>query len=204
LIGNFHSSFHHNYLCNQCLSPLKLWDRTLFMARCTRYNNMWSSLSVTCDRSVVACLPRMQWIVGFDPWSNQTKGNTIGICCFSTKHPVFRSKNKDWLAWNRDNVSEWASTIKIQLIVVWYKADIIIISLNITCFIVFMLRMVCFVVLYRYWDGYQYFILWVGDCCLTTNQHFFQLYYGENKLYSMKWWWCPLCTRPQLIGSLLC
>ena len=43
----------YNYLCNQCLSPLKLWVRTSFMARCTRYNFMWKSLSVTCDRSVV-------------------------------------------------------------------------------------------------------------------------------------------------------
>jgi len=28
----------YNYQWNQCLSPLKLWVRTLFMARCTRYN----------------------------------------------------------------------------------------------------------------------------------------------------------------------
>ena len=28
------------YLWNQCLSPLKLWVRTLFMARCTPYNIM--------------------------------------------------------------------------------------------------------------------------------------------------------------------
>ena len=34
-------SWIYNYLCNQCLSPLKLWDRILFMARCTRYNIMW-------------------------------------------------------------------------------------------------------------------------------------------------------------------
>jgi len=32
---------------------LKLWDRIPFMARCTRYNIMWWSLSVTCGRSVV-------------------------------------------------------------------------------------------------------------------------------------------------------
>jgi len=30
-----------NSLCNQCLSPLKLWVRTPFMARYTRYNIMW-------------------------------------------------------------------------------------------------------------------------------------------------------------------
>jgi len=34
---------------------------------------------------------------------------------------------------------------------------------------------------------------------------FFQLYYGENKLHSMTWWWCSRCTRPtQLIESLYC
>ena len=29
----------------------------------------------------------------------------IGICCLSTKHAVLRSKSKDWLAGNQDNVS---------------------------------------------------------------------------------------------------
>jgi hypothetical protein len=43
--------FH--YLCNQCLSPLKLWDRIPLMVRCTWYNIVWKSLSVTCGRSVV-------------------------------------------------------------------------------------------------------------------------------------------------------
>jgi hypothetical protein len=31
-------SYINNYLCNQCLSPLKLWVWTPFMVRCTRYN----------------------------------------------------------------------------------------------------------------------------------------------------------------------
>jgi hypothetical protein len=43
----------YNYLCNRCLSPLKLWVWIPLMVRCTRYNIMWLSLSVTCDRSVV-------------------------------------------------------------------------------------------------------------------------------------------------------
>ena len=34
--------------------------------------------------------------------SNQT----IGICFFSAKHAEFRSKSKNWLARNQDNVSE--------------------------------------------------------------------------------------------------
>jgi len=34
-------SWIYNYICNQCLSPLKLWVRIQLMARCTRYNIMW-------------------------------------------------------------------------------------------------------------------------------------------------------------------
>jgi hypothetical protein len=43
----------------------------------------------------------------FEPWSGQTKDYEIAICCFSTKHAALRRKNKDWLAQNQDNVSEW-------------------------------------------------------------------------------------------------
>ena len=48
-----YGSWIYNYLCNQCLSPLKLWVRIMLMVRCTWYNILWASLSVTCDRSVV-------------------------------------------------------------------------------------------------------------------------------------------------------
>ena len=37
----WHGSWSYNCMCNQCLSPLQLWVRTLFMARRTRYNIMW-------------------------------------------------------------------------------------------------------------------------------------------------------------------
>jgi hypothetical protein len=40
-----YGSWIYNYLCNQCLSTLTLWVRIPFMARCTRYNIMWSSVS---------------------------------------------------------------------------------------------------------------------------------------------------------------
>jgi hypothetical protein len=62
----------------------------------------------------------------------------ICICCFSAKHGTLSSKNKHWLARNRNDVSEWSamstlgvlfqcvSTIQIQLgAFVLYKADII-------------------------------------------------------------------------------
>jgi hypothetical protein len=41
---------------------------------------------------------------GFERRSGQTKDYEIGICCFSTKHAALRSKNKDWLSRNQNNV----------------------------------------------------------------------------------------------------
>jgi hypothetical protein len=43
---------------------------------------------------------------GLEPRSGQTKDYKIGIYGFSTKHAALRRKSKDWLAQNRDNVSE--------------------------------------------------------------------------------------------------
>jgi len=40
--------------------------------------------------------------------SDQTKDYKIGICCFSSKHAASRRKDKDWLARNQNNVSEWS------------------------------------------------------------------------------------------------
>jgi hypothetical protein len=45
---------------------------------------------------------------GFEPQSGQTKGYTIGICCFSAKYESLRRKSKDWLARNMNNVPEWS------------------------------------------------------------------------------------------------
>jgi len=42
----------------------------------------------------------------FESQSGQTKEYTIGICCFSAKYAALRSKSKDWLVWNQDNVSK--------------------------------------------------------------------------------------------------
>ena len=40
--------------------------------------------------------------------SDQIKDYKIGICCFSAKHTALRSKNKDWLALKKNNMSEWS------------------------------------------------------------------------------------------------
>ena len=45
---------------------------------------------------------------GFKPRSGQTKDYKISICCFTAKNAALRSKSKDWLAWNRNNMFELA------------------------------------------------------------------------------------------------
>ena len=64
---------------------------------------------------------------GFEPRSGQTNDDEIGLCYYSAKHAALRSKSKDWLTRNQDNVSEWSdmsicglifqctSTIQIQI-----------------------------------------------------------------------------------------
>ena len=44
---------------------------------------------------------------GFESRSGQSKDYKIGICYFSAKHAALRSKSKDRLAQNQNNVSEW-------------------------------------------------------------------------------------------------
>ena len=45
---------------------------------------------------------------GFESLSGQTKDYKVGVCCFSAKYSALMRKSKDGLAWNQDNVSEWA------------------------------------------------------------------------------------------------
>ena len=59
-----YGSWIYNYLCNHCLSPLKLWVRYPLMTRCNRYYIMGWSLSLTCSWSVVspdALFPQQNW-----------------------------------------------------------------------------------------------------------------------------------------------
>ena len=44
---------------------------------------------------------------GFVSRSVQTKDYNIGMCYFFAKQATLRKKNKDCLARNQDNVSEW-------------------------------------------------------------------------------------------------
>ena len=43
--------------------------------------------------------------------SDQTKDYKTGICCFPAKHASLRSRSKDWMIRNQDNVSEWGNML---------------------------------------------------------------------------------------------
>ena len=106
------------------------------------FKNQWNRI----DGVMISMLASSVVDCGFKPLSGQTKDFQIGICCVSAKHAVLRSKSKDLLARNQNNVSEWSdmsvrgllfqwdSTMQIQQsLLVKYKADLIIISSNVTC-----------------------------------------------------------------------
>ena len=45
---------------------------------------------------------------GFRLRTGQNQRLLNAICCFSAKHAALKSKSKDWLARNQDNVSKWS------------------------------------------------------------------------------------------------
>ena len=58
---------------------------------------------------MVSMIPSIVVDRRFESWSGHTKGYKIGICCFSAKYAALRSKSRDRLARNQDNVSEWSN-----------------------------------------------------------------------------------------------
>ena len=46
----------------------------------------------------------------FEPWSGKIKDYEIVIYCFSAKYAAIRSKRKDRIVQNQNNVSEWSDT----------------------------------------------------------------------------------------------
>ena len=62
---------------------------------------------IDLDQSHMLCMLALSVVDhGFEPQSGKTKDYKIGICCFSAKHTVLRSKSKDQLAQEQDNVYE--------------------------------------------------------------------------------------------------
>jgi hypothetical protein len=131
-----YGSWIYNYLCSECISPLMLWVRISIMTRCT----------TSCDK-VCQWLETDRWFSSGRPVSTTNKTDLHDIIekllklALSTIKQI--NKNKDWHTRNQNNVSEcrdmssrglsfqWAITMNIQLSVLVYKADIIIISSNI-------------------------------------------------------------------------
>jgi hypothetical protein len=63
----------------------------------------------------------------------RNKDYKIDICCFSTEHAALRSRRKDWLARNQDNVFEWrdkADIIRLVLAMIWLKIAHLVLSNN--------------------------------------------------------------------------
>ena len=46
---------------------------------------------------------------GFEPRLSPTKDYKTSKCCSSPEYAALRSKSKDWLVRNQDNVSEWSN-----------------------------------------------------------------------------------------------
>jgi hypothetical protein len=46
-------------------------------------------------------------------------------------------------------------------------------------------------------------IEWVSDCCLTPKWAICHLFHGDNKLHSMGWYWCLVCSRSSWIFIVL-
>jgi hypothetical protein len=76
---------------------------------------MWKNRIGGVMVSVLASSAVDRW---FEPRSGLTNYK-IGICCFSTKHTALRSKSKDWLTRNQNNVSEWGDMSNHGLLFQW-------------------------------------------------------------------------------------
>jgi hypothetical protein len=129
-----YGSWIYNCLSNQCLLPLNFWFRFLSKSWVTKL----------C-RSLLCCCPGFfnnnfntnppseynNLLHTYNIASGQAKDYTIGICCVSAKSTTLRSKSKDWLARNQNNVPERSKMSTRGLLVQWASSmEILIISSN--------------------------------------------------------------------------
>jgi hypothetical protein len=91
------------YSANKVLYDITLYAITFVCNLCR-----WFSVDTPVFSRYRALYPTSrEKACGFYPRPGQTKDYKIVICCFSTKHTVLRSKCKDCLTRNQDNISEW-------------------------------------------------------------------------------------------------
>ena len=65
----------------------------------TQWNVFEESILDNCIGGVMVSVIASNAVdLGFEHWSDQTRGYNIGICCFSAKHTALRSLSKDWLS----------------------------------------------------------------------------------------------------------
>ena len=79
------------------------WFEVVLFKILQRHSMLWKDGGVMVGVLAPSVVDR-----GFEHRSGQTKDHRIGICCFSAKHVALRRNSKDWLARNRNNVSEWS------------------------------------------------------------------------------------------------
>jgi hypothetical protein len=65
---------------------------------------------------ICSVMVRVLSAVDCGPQSGKTKDYKIYICYFSVKHATLRSKSKDWLAQNQDNVLECSNMCTCGLV----------------------------------------------------------------------------------------
>jgi hypothetical protein len=109
----------------------------MWYMRCSKYllrllNNPLSNCFSNCGLKIkfnhiggvmVSVLALSALDCGFELRSGHTKYYKIGICCFSAKYAALRSKSKDWLARNQNNVSEWSDMSTHVLLFQWANTD---------------------------------------------------------------------------------
>jgi hypothetical protein len=106
-----YGSWIYNNLCNQYLSPLKLFARIPLMTRCNRYNIMWSSLLVLSDdRSVAVSGCDLRHVGGCLRVWLTTTGRWL-----SPDVPVFSSNKTDFNYITEILLKEALSTIFLAL-----------------------------------------------------------------------------------------
>ena len=112
-------SAHHHLICQlvfcTCSSVL---NRTLFNQVFQKLvEDLRFFLGTNCIVGVMVNMFAMSAVDHtFKPHSGQTTDYKIGICCFSAKYTVLKSKSKDSFAWIQDNVCEWSDMSTCRLL----------------------------------------------------------------------------------------
>jgi hypothetical protein len=94
-------------MCLWCFACY-FWDTRVFDL--IPYHISTTSASMLTSSAVVR---------GIKPLSGQTKDHKIGICRFSVKHAVFRSKSKGWFSQNQVYESKWSDMSTRWLLFQW-------------------------------------------------------------------------------------